>query len=240
MDDRLRYIRDLYEGDDQQRAAWEARLADDDELRAEASAIKAVRRHLEERPPNGPSPGVIDAVVDRAADRAPREVRSRQDRPARRHGWSRLYAFVGGAMVLLLAVSLGWFTVQDGTPHGETPVSESEAISPSRSSSASGPLVASDDPSADLGARTPRERETPSTARSAAAPSAAARGEMPERLLFDEPARRPEDLVAAAPAEDELPEWEDASEVLEMYRRIELVRHRAATGELQLTSSTGQ
>lgn len=139
MDDSLRLIQYLY-GDTVDDPEFPRRVMDDDELRQEFDRLQETKNALDRRSSRSPDPAVVDRVVRRAAEasRAGQRAGRAPDRAARAPGreWTRRLQGAGAAVVLLLALGLGWWYLPTSSTTAESVVSESTR-QPMESSTAS-------------------------------------------------------------------------------------------------------
>ncbi len=221
MDEKLHILHHLY-GEEADRADLR-RLLEDEALREEYEVLSEVKSHLDHRKRPRPDPQVIARIVAAAAPPQsgvwPRKRHDRAARPGRAVRRFRTVGAVSAVLAVLLAVGIG--------------LDQFQSFIPSASQTDAAMVAPADPENAEALEFRAVPEETPATAGT----------RQPESLRFEEiRAARPDAPAAPAPAELEavflrgdladeadeaIPSWNEADDLLRVHRRIEMIRARS-------------
>lgn len=209
MDDQLRHIlQHLYDEDPP--VPVEELLRDED-LRAEYESMRAVKAHLDQRPPRRPSAETVDHVVAAAsAASRPSGVRARRERRPQKRAFFQRRAVQALAVTLVFLVSMGvLFTQIDG---GWSSGDQEETMADQAPRSM-------DEQKASSGAAPPAASRTAAASADASAPEEA-------EVDPESPFKARVGLAASQPPPD-APAWDESEAVQRLHRRIELLEARS-------------
>ena len=208
MDEKLHIVHHLY-GEDTDPAELR-RLLEDEALREEYEALSEVKFHLDHRKRARPDAQVIDRIVAAAAPpqrgATARKRRDRAAHPGRTPRRFRAIGAVSAVLAVVLAVGIGLDQFQSFIPSASDAAMEAPAAEEVEAFSGDAPATA--------GTRPPEPLRLEE--RRAARPDAPAAHET--GFLDDN---------VAGEANEALPSWDEADELLRVHRRIEMLRARS-------------
>lgn len=220
MDPKLHIVHHLY-GEDADPGALR-RLLEDDALREEYEALREIKFHLDHRKRTRPDPQVIDRIVAAAAvpqrGAASPKRRDRAARPGLAIRRFRLVGAVSAVLAVVLVVGIGLDQFQVFTPDAR----QADAVMEAPAAAMDAPAAANEEAATEGF----DAREAPAVGSAGALRLDEARSVQP-LTASPAPPEREAVLLDDDVAEEALPSWDEADELLRVHRRIEMIRARS-------------